>query len=101
MKSYFMYILECSDGTFYTGITSNLEIRLEEYLVGAHEGSYTYHRRLVELKWYEQFANAKQAIKVEKQIKGWSRGKKIALINSEWDKLILYSKNYTQFGKGE
>ncbi len=45
------------------------------------------------------FTNPEQAIAIEKQLKGWSRRKKIALINEDWDKLIAYSKNYTQYGK--
>ncbi len=43
------------------------------------------------------FTNPSEAIRIEKQIKGWSRRKKIALIEENWDKLIEYSKNYTQF----
>ena len=53
------------------------------------------------LKWLEAFTDANQAIVFEKQIKGWSRRKKIALIKEDWDNLEKYSKNYTQFGKGD
>ena len=99
MKTYFVYILECSDKSYYTGISSNLEKRLGEHTFGVNEDAYTFARRPVELKWYEEFQDVNQAIAVEKQIKGWSRRKKLALIERDWDKLIQYSKNYTQFGK--
>ena len=50
--------------------------------------------------WFETFNDVLNAIAIEKQIKGWSRRKKEALIAQDWDKLVLYSKNYTQFGDG-
>lgn len=99
MKSYFVYILQCSDDSFYTGMTSNLENRIMEHNEGIDTDSYTFKRRPVELKWFEEFQFVKQAIKTEKQIKGWSRRKKQALIDRDWDRLIRYSKNYSQFGK--
>ena len=46
--------------------------------------------------WFESFSDPTQAIMIEKQIKGWSRRKKEALINEDWDKLVEYSKNYTE-----
>lgn len=101
MKQYFVYILECSDNSYYTGFTSNLQIRFLSHINGNDEDSYTYSRRPVELKWFEIFQDPRQAIAVEKQIKGWSRRKKKALIEKDWEKLILYSKNYTQFGKND
>lgn len=52
------------------------------------------------LVYSQQFQDVKQAIELEKQIKGWTRRKKEALINEDWEKLKLYSKNYTQFKKG-
>jgi putative endonuclease len=94
------YILECADKSFYTGVTSDLERRMEEHNHGVDSSAYTYKRRPVELKWFEEFSSVQQAIEVEKQLKGWSKRKKQALIDKDWDKLIEYSKNYTQFGKG-
>jgi putative endonuclease len=101
MKRYYVYILECSDLSFYTGMTSHLEKRLIEHNMGDDEEAYTYLRRPVTLKWCEEFSSAQKAIEVEKQIKGWSRRKKIALIERDWDQLMKFSKNYTQFGKGD
>ena len=99
MKSYFTYILQCSDGSFYVGMTTNLERRLQEHEFGVYEDSYTYSKRPVELKWFEEFSDVSQAIDTEKQLKGWSRRKKIAVIERDWEILVLYAKNYTQFGK--
>lgn len=98
MKFYYVYIVKSSDDSFYIGITSNLEKRIYEHNTGLKKSSYTYLRRPVELKWSEQFSDPNQAIKVEKQLKGWSRRKKIALIEEEWDDLVQFSKNYTQHG---
>ena len=49
--------------------------------------------------WFETFNDVLDAIATEKRIKGWSKIKKEALINNDWDKLVLYSKNYTEFGR--
>ena len=99
MRLYFVYILKCKDNSFYTGLTNNLERRLYEHNAGLSKESYTYDKRPVELVWYEMFTEPTQAILIEKKIKGWSRRKKQALIDEDWDKLVKYSKNYTDFGK--
>ena len=101
MKTYFVYILKCKDDSFYTGITNNVERRLYEHNIGLHKEAYTFSRRPVELVWYEMFTEPTQAILVEKKIKGWSRRKKQALIDEDWDKLVLFSKNYTDFCKDD
>lgn len=98
MKNYFVYILKCNDNSFYTGVTNNLEQRIEQHSSGIKKDSYTYKRRPVTLVWNESFNEIGQAILWEKKIKAWSRRKKIALIEGNWDDLILFSKNYTQFG---
>ncbi len=98
MKQYYVYIIECKDGSFYIGITNNLERRVYEHNIGTKEDAYTFKRRPVKLIWFQAFTDPNEAIKIEKQLKGWSRKKKIALIEEDWDKLIEYSKNYTQFG---
>ncbi|WP_324721894.1 GIY-YIG nuclease family protein [Salinimicrobium sp. HB62] len=93
MKFYYVYILKCSEKSFYTGFTSNLEKRIMEHNRGYDVNAFTFKRRPVVLKWFEQFTDPNQAILVEKQIKGWSRNKKAALIEEEWEKLIKYSRN--------
>ncbi len=99
MKYYYVYIVKCSDNSYYTGFTNDLDRRINEHNSGYNKESYTYPRRPVELKWYEMFTDPSQAIIVEKQIKGWSRRKKEALICEDWDRLVAYSKNYTENGK--
>ena len=99
MKLFYVYILKCKDDSFYTGITNSIERRLYEHNVGIDKDAYTYSRRPVELVWFEMFTDPNQAIMIEKKIKGWSRRKKQALIDEDWDKLVRFSKNYTQFGK--
>jgi putative endonuclease len=101
MKTYFVYILKCKDDSFYTGITNNLDRRLQEHNIGLDTNAYTFSRRPVELVWYETFSDPNQAITIEKKIKGWSRRKKQALIDEDWDKIVRFSKNYTQFGKDD
>ena len=101
MKFYYVYILKCSDGSYYTGVTNNMEKRLSEHNSDNSVASYTFKRRPVELIYSQQFNDIKQAIELEKQIKGWSRRKKEALINEDWEKLKLYSKNYTDLKKND
>ncbi len=96
---YYVYILECSDQSFYTGHTSNLYQRLTDHNSGKHISSYTFKRRPVILKWFESYTDPSQAIKVERQLKGWSRRKKAALIEEDWEKVVAFSKNHTRFGK--
>lgn len=97
MKSYYTYILLCSDNTYYTGMTNDLERRLIQHKSGYKKDSYTHSRRPIELKWYLQCTNPTEAIKIEKQIKGWSHRKKEALINENWKDLVAFSKNYTEY----
>lgn len=76
---YFVYILECTDGTLYIGSTNNLEKRLREHnnlKSGAH---YTKIRRPVTLKYSEPQASLSEARKRESELKKWPRAKKLAL----------------------
>lgn len=98
MKTYYVYILKCSDDSYYTGFTNDIERRLNEHISGKNKDSYTYDKRPITLMWFETFNDVLNAIETEKKIKGWSRRKKEALINQDWDKLVEYSKNYTEFG---
>ena len=98
MKTFSVYILECSDKSYYIGVTSSLEKRLQQHNVGYNEKAYTFKRRPVYLKWFQNFIDPNLAIRKEKQLKGWSRKKKMALIEKDWGKLIAYSKNYTENG---
>ncbi|UJH67252.1 GIY-YIG nuclease family protein [Allomuricauda sp. SCSIO 65647] len=92
MKIFHVYILECSDGTFYTGITSDLTKRLQSHKAGKYRDSYTYSRRPVKLVFSCDFTEAAQAIATEKQIKKWSKAKKAALISGNFDQLPNLAK---------
>jgi len=92
MKQSYVYILKCSDDSYYTGVTSNLTKRITEHKTGKHKDSYTYSRRPVQLKFYAEFTDISLAIPTEKQIKKWSRAKKEALINGEFEKLPNLAK---------
>lgn len=85
--------MKCSDKSYYTGFTNDLERRINEHNGGVNPASYTYTRRPVELVFYYEFNDVNQAIKFEKQIKGWSRKKKEAIINDNWELLPELSKN--------
>jgi len=84
--SYVVYILECSDGSLYTGTAADISQRLWQHEQGAFPSSYTYRRRPVKLIWNsEECKSYSQALRWEKQIKGWSRAKKEALIQGNFD----------------
>ena len=87
MNKYFVYILQCSNNSFYTGITNNIEKRIQEHQTGINKKCYTYSKRPVKLVYYEVFQNPNEAISKEKQIKGWSRKKKQALIDNDFEEL--------------
>lgn len=93
---YFVYILECSDKSYYTGVTNNLEARVAQHQDGDINTCYTFKRRPVVLKYSIHLTDIKQAIAWEKQIKGWSRKKKEALFTEDWDTIMKLAKNYTQ-----
>jgi putative endonuclease len=77
----YLYIVECSDGTYYTGSTIDLERRIEQHNAG--EGAnYTAKRLPVKLIYFEEFEHVALAFYREKQVQGWSRAKKEALINT-------------------
>jgi putative endonuclease len=94
MQTLCVYIVQCTDGSYYCGLTNNLERRLWEHNTGQNPHAYTYKRRPVALVFIECFQSEKQAIAFEKQIKKWRRAKKEALIQRDWIKLQRLSKNY-------
>ena len=81
-----VYILQCSDGSYYTGCTTNLEKRMDQHHRGLLDG-YTSKRRPVKLLWTEEFRDINEAIDAERQIKGWSRKKKEALMRNDFELL--------------
>jgi tRNA/rRNA methyltransferase len=83
---FYAYMLRCSDGHYYVGHTDDLDARIAQHQAGAIPG-YTEKRRPVTLVWSDRFPERDQAFAVERQIKGWSRAKKEALIRGDWDAL--------------
>ena len=92
IKTYYTYVLKCSDSTYYTGVTNNIDLRLKQHQEGIDPKCYTFFRRPVEVVYFSIFNDINQAIAVEKQIKSWSRKKKEALIKGELHLLPELSK---------
>lgn len=81
-----LYILECADGSYYTGSTNNIELRFAQHCAG--EGAnHTKTRLPVKLVYLQEFQRIDEAFYREKQVQGWSRKKKEALIASQIEKL--------------
>ncbi|MDW9034449.1 GIY-YIG nuclease family protein [Legionella pneumophila] len=89
---FWVYILQCSDKSYYTGQTDNLEKRLMQHQDKMIPGCYTSTRLPIQLKFSQEFMSREEALNAERQIKGWSRRKKEALINGDWQALSDYSK---------
>ncbi|MCC5942911.1 MAG: GIY-YIG nuclease family protein [Balneolaceae bacterium] len=85
-KPSWVYMLYCSDGTFYTGSTTNIKQRIIQHKEGVYEG-YTKHRRPVKLVWFEEFQDLREAIDVERKIKKWSAAKKKVLISRNFERI--------------
>jgi putative endonuclease len=88
----FVYMLRCADGSYYVGSATgdDLERRIAQHQSGAFPG-YTFSRRPVELVWSEHFDRITDAIAVERQIKGWGRAKKEALMRGDWPSVAVFS----------
>jgi putative endonuclease len=89
-----VYILLCSDGRYYVGSHrgEDVAVRVEQHQAGIDPKAYTYRRRPVRLMWAGSFQLALDAIAFERQVKGWRREKKEALIRGEFDALPALSK---------
>jgi len=99
MYNYYVYILKCSDNSYYTGITNNINRRIQEHQEGKDKKAYTHKRRPIFLEYFHKFNNVLEAIYFEKKIKGWTRAKKKALINGDFEMLQILSecRNATHF----
>ena len=91
--SYFVYILRCSDKSYYTGVTNNIQKRVYEHSSGLIKG-YTFKRLPIQLVYFQEFLKIIDAISYEKQLKGWRRDKKEALIEGDINRLKKLSKSY-------
>ena len=84
--AFWVYILRCADGSYYTGHTEDLERRMAQHHGGDLPG-YTQTRRPVTLIYCEDAPTRLEALTVERRIKGWSRAKKEALAAGDWERL--------------
>src|SRR5690242_8187036 len=96
MNPYYVYILECADKSYYTGVTNNIDRRLGEHFTSFGQNTYVSKRLPAKLVYCCACHDIKQAIAFEKQIKGWSRKKKEALINEDFELLKELSKSYSK-----
>src|SRR5690606_5516059 len=92
MKSYFVYILKCSNGLTYTGFTNDISRRFIEHQEGLNKNCFIYKRRPLELIFYQEFNDVNQAIYFEKKIKKWSGKKKLALANAEFNMIQILAE---------
>lgn len=91
MAFFYVYLVRCSDGSYYCGQTDNIELRMQQH----HSGviGYTSTRKPVQLVWQGEFETREGAIAFEQQVKGWSRAKKEALIAGNWAKIQELAKS--------
>jgi predicted GIY-YIG superfamily endonuclease len=90
--SFWAYTLHCRGGYFYTGHTDDLEKRLAQHKSGMLSGFASDHLP-VELVWSQEFPSRYEALAAERNIKGWSRAKKMALIGGNWLRLSKLAKS--------
>ena len=81
---FFAYMLDCADGTIYTGHTDDLDVRYAQHVAGYFPKCYTLKRRPLTLLWAESFGTRVEALEAERRIKGWSAAKKRALAAGDW-----------------
>lgn len=92
LMPFYTYMLRCNDGSYYTGHTDDLETRIAAHKSGAIAG-YTSERLPVVHVWSEEFSTREEAMASERRIKGWSRAKKEALIQGDWDEIRRLARN--------
>ncbi len=91
MADFYIYILKCSDDSYYVGHTDNIEKRISEHKIGTHAG-YTSTRLPVDVVFIQPCASRYEALSAEQKIKRWSRKKKEALIRGDWESLKIFAK---------
>jgi predicted GIY-YIG superfamily endonuclease len=84
MQPFWVYMLRCSDDSYYIGHTDDIERRMGQHVAGEIPGCYTYRRRPIELVYLHSTQTRIEALEAERKIKGWSRAKKQALIAGDW-----------------
>jgi len=85
-------MLKCSDDSYYIGHTDDIEKRISEHITGTYPCCYTRSRLPVIVVFVQNFETREEAFLAERQIKGWSKAKKEALIKKDWNKVSLLAK---------
>ena len=91
--TFHVYILKCADNSYYTGHTDNLEQRLSQHQQRYFRTCYTATRLPVELLYCQEFPTREEALASERQIKGWSRKKKEAMMRGDWNEVSRLAQN--------
>ena len=94
MQPFFVYLLNCADRSYYCGHTDNIEIRMQQHDLS--DSGYVSTRKPFDLVWQGEFETREGAIAFERQIKGWSRAKKDALIAGDWNHIKELAKSKTK-----
>ena len=84
---FYLYILRCVDGAYYVGHTDNIEQRLSQHHLGSINDCYTKNKRPLDLVFLQIFSTRDDAFHAERQVKGWSRKKKEAFMQDDWEKI--------------
>ena len=87
VRTYYLYLLECNDESYYIGVTNNIDRRMIEHQQGTYPDCYTYTRRPLALKYFLTFNDINEAIYFEHKIKRWSRAKKESFFEKRWKDL--------------
>jgi predicted GIY-YIG superfamily endonuclease len=95
---FWTYMLHCADRTFYVGHTDDLDRRIAQHVSG-ETGGYTATRLPVKLVWCDEFPSRYEALQAERQLKGWGRGKKLALIRGDWRRISQLARNTERKGR--
>ncbi|WP_159911879.1 GIY-YIG nuclease family protein [Pantoea sp. 18069] len=100
---FWVYMLHCNDGSYCTGHTDDLEQRIAQHAFGTFPDCYTFLRRPIALVFAQEHATREEALAAERQIKGWSRKKKEALMRGDWaevSRLAHLSRKHPSTGSG-
>ena len=89
--AFWVYILRCADGRFYTGHTDDLDRRIAKHQTGGF-CDFTSRRRPVSLVWSEYFSTRLEALEAERRVGGWSRAKKEASIAGKWSLVSVFAR---------
>jgi putative endonuclease len=98
--TFWVYILRCADGSYYTGHTDNLDQRISQHAAGGC-GGYTAKRLPVSLVFSQECVTREEALGAEQQIKGWSRAKKEAMMRGDWQEVSRLARGSTGLPRTE